>query len=238
MTDTLRTKLEKMETAVEILDSVQGMFGRKDEQALIEITGKYSTAKIKSGTPVRDHVMIMTNYFTEAELHGGTIDEVSQVGMILISLSNDFIQFTSNYIMNKLKYDLSQLLNELQTFESISKLGKSMSSLNLTEKASSSKRRGWSMKRKTRVAAKGKGRTSGRSKGRNAALEVQKPVFKKSGRTSKTKDVKGKCFHCQEVGHWKRNCPKFLAEKKGEGIVLFPEIHVLEVNYVDNSNYS
>ena len=116
MTDTLRTKLEKMETAVEILDSVQGMFGRKDEQALIEITGKYSTAKMKSGTPVRDHVMMMTNYFTEAELHGGTIDEVSQVGMILNSLSNDFIQFTSNYIMNKLKYDLSQLLNELQTF--------------------------------------------------------------------------------------------------------------------------
>ena len=113
MTDSLRTKLEKLETAVEILDSVQGMFGRKDEQALREITGKYSTAKMKSATPVRDHVMMLTNYFTEAELHGGTIDEVSQVGMILNSMSNDFNQFTSNYIMNKLKYDLSQLLNEL-----------------------------------------------------------------------------------------------------------------------------
>ena len=46
------------------------MFGRKDEQALIEITRKYSTAKMKSGMPVRDHVMMMTNYFTKAELHG------------------------------------------------------------------------------------------------------------------------------------------------------------------------
>ena len=64
MNDTRRTKLEKMETAVEILDSVQGMFGRKDEQALIEITGKYSTTKMKSGTPVRDHVMMMTNNST------------------------------------------------------------------------------------------------------------------------------------------------------------------------------
>ena len=65
--------------------------------------------------------MLMTNYFTEAELHGAQIDEVTQVGIILNSLSTDFIQFTSNYIMNKLNYSLSQLLNELHTFESISR---------------------------------------------------------------------------------------------------------------------
>ena len=76
---------------------------------------------MRAETPVRDHVMLMTNYFTELELHGAQIDEVTQVGIILNSLSADFIQFTSNYIMNKLNYGLSQLLNELQTFESISR---------------------------------------------------------------------------------------------------------------------
>ena len=28
----------------------------------------------------------------------------------------------------------------------------------------------------------------------------------------KNKTLKGKCFHCNVYGHWKRNCPKYLAE--------------------------
>ena len=78
--------------------------------------------------------MMMTNYFTEAELHGAEIDQVTQVGIILNSLSPDFIQFSSNYIMNKLNYSVSQLLNELQTFESISRLGKQMTSVNIADR--------------------------------------------------------------------------------------------------------
>ena len=41
--------------------------------------------------------------------------------MILESLSPAFLQFKSNYVMNKLSYNMTQLLNELQTFESIVK---------------------------------------------------------------------------------------------------------------------
>ena len=44
-----------------------------------------------AGTPVRDHVMKMTDYFTEAELHGALMDEVTQVGSILNSLPSNFI---------------------------------------------------------------------------------------------------------------------------------------------------
>ena len=46
---------------------------------------------MKSRTLVMDHVMMMTNYFTEAELYETEIDQVMQVGIILNSLSPDFI---------------------------------------------------------------------------------------------------------------------------------------------------
>ena len=80
---------------------------------------KYLNTKMRTGTHFRDHVMIMENYFNEAELHGSTLDEPTQVSIILNSLPKEFNYFISSYAMHKLNYGMSQLLNELQTYESI-----------------------------------------------------------------------------------------------------------------------
>ena len=94
MSDTLRSKMKMKVTAVEIIEAVHEIFGKQREQACIELARKYTSTKMKARTSVRDHVMMMTNYFTDAEFHGAQIDEVTQVGIILNSLSHDFIQFT------------------------------------------------------------------------------------------------------------------------------------------------
>ena len=77
MSDVLRAKFENQESTVDILNLLKEMFGQKNEQACIEITDKYTTTRMKTGTPVRDHVTMMTNYFTEAELHRAEIDQVT-----------------------------------------------------------------------------------------------------------------------------------------------------------------
>ncbi|KAL5773620.1 hypothetical protein ACOSP7_013254 [Xanthoceras sorbifolium] len=56
-----------------------------------------------------------------AEINGGAFDEPSQMSIILMTLSKSFDQFKSNYRINKLQFSLTQLLNELAIFETLTK---------------------------------------------------------------------------------------------------------------------
>src|SRR5215813_5416665 len=113
--------------------------------------------------------------------------------MILETLPKSFFQFKSNYIMNKLSFNLTQLLNELTIYESMM-MDKPKPSFeaNVTKSSKSAK-----MKKKKNI---------GKPKG--------KAMKKKNKKSSKDTKPKGKCFHCGKDGHWKRNCPKYLTELK------------------------
>ena len=60
----------------------------------------------------------------------------------------------------------------------------------------------------TSFKKKGKGKKKGNFKknGKQVAAQEKKP---KSGPKPETE-----CFYCKGTGHWKRNCPKYLADKK------------------------
>ena len=124
--------------------------------------------------------------------------------------------------MNKLDYNVTQLLNGLQTFEAISKTRTQKAEANVAEtKASSS-----SNNKKKRKNNKGA------SEGRPNKQAAPNASDKKKG--SKEKKPKGKCFHCGVDGHWKRNCNKYLSElkekKKGKFDVLVLEANLVGVN--------
>ena len=62
--------------------------------------------------------------------------------------------------------------------------------------------------------------------GKKIALGVDNKGKKKN----KNDYTKGKCFHCSEKGHWKRNCPKFIVDKNKGVIRSF----LLEISLVYN----
>ena len=70
--------------------------------------------------------------------------------------------------------------------------------------------------------AKGK-KGNFKKNGKQVGAQVKKP---KSGPKPETK-----CFYCKGTGHWKRNCPKYLADRKdgkvNKGIF---DIHVIDVH--------
>ncbi|XP_062089703.1 uncharacterized protein LOC133796244 [Humulus lupulus] len=99
MSDTLRTKLEDVKIAYEIMEQLQEMFGHKSRQARFEAKKKYANVRMAPGMHVHDHFIKKMNYFQKAKLHGATIDEETQVALILNSLVSIFLQFTTNYLL-------------------------------------------------------------------------------------------------------------------------------------------
>ena len=87
------------------------MFGQPSERQRHEAMVSTMTARMNDGTSVREHVFRMMTYLNTTETHGVRIEERSQLTMIMETLSKSFLQFKSNYVMNKLSFTLTQLLN-------------------------------------------------------------------------------------------------------------------------------
>ncbi|KAA0051430.1 gag/pol protein [Cucumis melo var. makuwa] len=111
----------------------------------------------------------------------------------------------SNSVVNKIAYTLTTLLNELQTFESQMKIKKHKGETNVTtstrkfHRGSTSGTMSVSYSSGTKKWKKKKG------------SQENKPNPLVAKTSKKAKAAKGICFHCNQKGHWKRNCPKYLA---------------------------
>ncbi|XP_062100487.1 uncharacterized protein LOC133806394 [Humulus lupulus] len=71
--------MKNVETAYDIMEQLQEIFGHKSAKASFEATKKYVNYKMAPDQHVRDHFINMKNYFQEAELHGAKVDEKSQL---------------------------------------------------------------------------------------------------------------------------------------------------------------
>ncbi|XP_052288067.1 uncharacterized protein LOC127899130 [Citrus sinensis] len=171
----LQAKHQNLETAIEIIDSLQHMFRQSTRSARQAVLKGIMNSKMGKETRVRDHVLKMMDYLNEAEIQGAQIDDNSKIDMVLDFLPETFKEFKINYNMNKRNMTLTELINELHSAEEIYHAEKSLGSINITEKCSSS-----------RPKLKGKGK---------------KKAGKKRLSTNQDGKPKGKCFKCGQKGH-------------------------------------
>ena len=127
--------------------------------------------------------------------------------MILNLLPQSFAQFKLNYNMNQMNFPMSELMSSLHAAEGLIKPGGNV--LNV-EKGSSS----------SRFAPKGKKEKKKTGTGGLSVGPVKKITkFKRKGKgKGKGKGKvgghgRGKRFYYGKKGHWKRNCPEYLATR-------------------------
>ena len=82
------------------------------------------------------------------------------------------------------------------------------------------------MVNKTTKFKKGKGKKNFKKDGKGVAAPGKQAAGKKSKNGPKRET---ECFYCNGSGHWKRNCPKYLADKKAGNTKGIFDIHVIDV---------
>src|SRR3989337_3905933 len=170
-----------------------------------DVSDKFFSCKMEENSSVSEHILKMSGLHNRLTQLGVNLLDDSVIDRILQSLPPSYKGFVMNYNMQGMEKSIPELYSMLKSAEVEIKKEHQVLMVN-----------------KTTSFKKGKGK-KGKSKknGKPVAAQGKKP---KSGPKPETE-----CFHCKGTGHWKRNCPKYLAEKKDGKVKGIFDINVIDV---------
>ena len=213
--------------AYEMYARLATMFSQAPRILKYDAATKFFEAKLGKGQSVSTHVLHMIEHVETMERHGTTIPKELAVDRVLHSLGDSFSLFRVNYNMNNMDKSLHELHSLLVQAEKDMKLSGSSSSrgdvLMISNKSKGKfKHKADNPKQQPKTP---------KAKGKNVVIgHSRKP---KKGATSDQA-----CHYCSKVGHWKRNCTKYLEDKKAGKVPSTGKsshIHMIDINCTSQS---
>nr|GEW65673.1 zinc finger, CCHC-type [Tanacetum cinerariifolium] len=159
----------------------------------------------EEGQSVSSYVLKIKDYIDNLKRLGHPVTLVLGVSLILIGLRKEYDGFVHNYNM----HSMGKIVNELHAMLKLHEqtLPKNNAPALNAIRAGKVQKGNKHKKSQSQMVAKGQNRGKGKNKQAYAPKPKIPPLPK---RENPEKD--SICYECGEIGHWKRNCPQYLAE--------------------------
>ncbi|XP_074286170.1 uncharacterized protein LOC141611516 [Silene latifolia] len=209
----LQRQCVKFRDAHEVFSRLSTMFSQAPRIIQYDTAVRFFEANLNDGQPVSSHVLKLIEYVETLEGLGCKIPDELVVDRVLHSLSHvkGFTQFRVNYNMTNMRKSLHELHSLLVQAEKDMGLSgstrKDVLAINVKGKKQFKRNAG-----KKPIQVEGKGKA--------IANCSTKPKLLKGN------PLKDTCNYCNNKGHWRRNCTKYLDDIKA-GIVkpTWPKKH-------------
>ncbi|GJW81709.1 retrotransposon protein, putative, ty1-copia subclass [Tanacetum coccineum] len=155
----------------------------RTEMERFDLISTFHDCKQEEGKPVAAYVLKKKGY----------VEQLEHLGYV----------FVRNYNMHNMRKTIDELHAMLIEYEKgLPKKGETPQVMVI---------RGGKIQKANKKSLKAKGKGNANGKGKDKQVYIPKPKnHKPSAKEHPAKD--DTCHHCKEVGHWKRNCPVYLAE--------------------------
>lgn len=177
--------------AYEMFQELKLIFQANARVERYEVSNKFFSCKMEENSSVSEHILRMSGYHNHLTQLGIDLPVESVIDRVLQSLPPSYKGFVMNYNMQGMEKTIPELFAMLKSAGVEIKKEHQVLMVNKT----------------TSFKKKGKGKKGNFKKnGKQVAAPTKKP---NAGPRPETE-----CFYCKGTGHWKRNCPKYLADKK------------------------